>query len=232
MNYAHQNPERYAPSKAQAQAYGESDFAAIRNCFNGIVKSSKILEIGCGTGNLLYFLKIMGYNSCQGVEMSVDLSDYARKELCLEVTHADWIGFFSQSVELYDVIIALDVVEHLRAEDCIAAFALSRAHLRPGGRLILRTPSAECPFVLPTYCGDLTHRTLFSADLLEHSLKEAGFSGQITFWETRPFSPVKRALFITIHHLVIWPLITLFYFHFHHKRPRVITRNMYCAAQI
>jgi hypothetical protein len=84
--------------------------------------------------------------------------------------------------------------------------------------------------VLPTYHGDLTHRTLFSADLLEHCLREAGFSEQITFRETRPFSPLKRALFAVVHGLVVRPLIATLHYHFYGRRPRVTTRNMYCAA--
>jgi len=232
MNYAKQNPERYAPSSTHALAYGKSDFEAIRHCFHGLDKSARILEIGCGTGNLLHFLNVSGYKTLHGVEMSESLARHAQKEFCLRITQTDWVNFLSETAETFDMIIALDVVEHLKPEDCVAAMALSRAHLRSGGVLVLRTPSAECPFVLPTYCGDLTHRVLFSADLLEHTLKEAGFSGPIAFWETRPYSRAKRLLFMVVHHLLIRPMVTLLHFHFYQKRPRVITRNMYCAARV
>lgn len=232
MNYGTQNRGRYLPTKSESRAFGQSDYAAIKPYLPPIQSQPAILDIGCGSGNLLFWLREMGYQNCTGVEMSQALSQHGKEILGLEIHNTDWLGFLKSSSERFEIIVALDVVEHLRPEDCISALAAARVHLKPGGRIIIRTPSAECPLVLPTYHGDLTHKTLFSPDLLTHALREAEFLGQIKFWETRPHHLLKRLLFVFIHGFLVRPLLTLLFYHFYNRRPTILTRNMYCAADL
>jgi hypothetical protein len=131
---------------------------------------------------------------------------------------------------MFDVIVALDVVEHISPGDCGEVLEMTRSRLKSGGRLILRTPNADCPLVLPTYHGDLTHKTLFSHDLTEHISREAGFKGPIEFWETALYRRVKRAIYLLLHKSMVRPSLRLLYYHFYNRFSRVITRNMYCAA--
>ena len=59
-----------------------------------------------------------------------------------------------------DLIVAFDVVEHMSLSAVRSFLAEAKAALKPGGLLLLRTPSGDSPFVSAIYCGDVTHRTL------------------------------------------------------------------------
>jgi SAM-dependent methyltransferase len=96
----------------------------------------RLLEVGCACGFLLVAARERGY-SVQGVEMSVWASDYARRELGLDV-----VTGALDSVDLpaasYDVVILADVIEHL--SDPRATVRRLHELLRPGGRILVLTP--------------------------------------------------------------------------------------------
>ena len=62
-----------------------------------------------------------------------------------------------------DLIVAFDVVEHMSLCAIRSFLAEAKAALKPGGLLLLRTPSGDSPFVSAIYCGDVTHRTLLGS---------------------------------------------------------------------
>lgn len=230
MNYLAHDPERYALLELEAAiSEGSRDLDAISKYLGDA--QEHILEIGCASGNLIAALQKKRFRNVQGIDMSRDLIAHGRDVLKLDaLVQSDWHSFLKDTKEQFDVIIALDVLEHVLPEEIQSLLELTATRLKPGGRLILRAPNAECPFVLPTFYGDLTHHTLVTADLLKYLLHQADFQGPIFIWESKPFRPLARYIYSAIHHLIMKPLISVMYFHFYQKMPQAVTRNLYCCA--
>jgi SAM-dependent methyltransferase len=229
MDYKSHNPARYAPSREEAVEQGRRGIRAIREWLPPL-GDAPILEIGCGAGNLLLAFEEAGYTDVTGVDLAPELVEHGQNVLGIRALHGDWLSYLSSSGRNFGLIVALDVIEHLAPNAIEPTLRATRRRLIPGGRLVLRMPNAKCPFVLPTFFGDLTHRSLIAPDLLEHLLRKAGFGGSIVFAETRPHNLLKRAIFTVLHMIVVKPILSGLYFHFYQEFPRVLTRNIYCCA--
>ncbi|MBX3412033.1 MAG: methyltransferase domain-containing protein [Pirellulales bacterium] len=73
----------------------------------------------------------------------------------------------------YDIVLALEVIEHLSLEEIGPWLARLHALLAAGGTLILSTPNTYYP---PAYLRDATHRTPLCYDELAALVEMAGFS--------------------------------------------------------
>lgn len=229
MDYGAHDPERYKPSREQALAQGRRGVRDISRWLPAR-RDTPLLEVGCGAGNLLAALQEAGYSNVSGIDSEPELIDHARQVVGVKVSEGSWLSYFQGTGAQYGAVIALDVIEHLSRETVEDTLRATRGRLRSDGRLILRLPNARCPFVLPTFYGDLTHRLLMAPDLLEHLLRNAGFTGEIGFAETRPHSLWKRVVFTIVHRAFVKPLLSIMYFHFYQQFPGVLTRNIYCCA--
>ena len=57
----------------------------------------------------------------------------------------------------FDIIVAMDVVEHMTYEELLNLFLWTSAHLNKSGQLCLRFPEGASPFGLSHQNGDFTH---------------------------------------------------------------------------
>lgn len=110
-------------------------------------RDASVLDFGCGVGHLLAGLRELGFRRAVGCEVSEWAAGYARAA-GLDVTVPDRPG-------RYDVLVCLDVLEHLT--DAEVARALTR---HPARRLVLRIPVSTDggkSFHLPVSRADPTH---------------------------------------------------------------------------
>lgn len=135
-----------------------------------------IAELGCGYGRLLHFLKLCGYTNLQGVDISTDQVAVA-KQVVSAVTQANVLDWLSEHPQTFDLLVALDLIEHLTREEALRFIALCFEALRPGGRLILQTPNADSPFGMQHRFNDITHEWAYNCNQLSRLLKRAGFVG-------------------------------------------------------
>jgi SAM-dependent methyltransferase len=109
------------------------------------VPEGHMLQVGCGYGLLLDEARQRGY-VVEGVELSADAARYARETLQLpvrEMALEDAVVEAAGLGELYDAIVAVDVLEHLD-EPAVALTRLSGL-LAPGGALLITTPDPSSP---------------------------------------------------------------------------------------
>lgn len=137
-------------------------------------KSAKIIELGCGDGSLIYALKGLGYKDIEGVDISPSQVDIAR-QIHDKIELGDALDYLKASQKKYDLIIALDIIEHLEKSEALEFITLCKEALTLDGRLIIQTPNAASPFFGSVRYGDLTHETAFTPQLLELLLHRAGF---------------------------------------------------------
>jgi len=99
-----------------------------------------LLEIGCGTGDLLLQAQSRSFE-VNGVEYSTEAATTANRRLGAELVRTGTIENASLPAGHFDVVVACDVIEHTRDPKSF----LTRAHalLRPGGIVFLVTPSLD-----------------------------------------------------------------------------------------
>lgn len=99
-------------------------------------KTLRVLDVGCGTGAVLEWVKNMGHIG-EGVDNSLMALEYCReKGLKVELGTAESMNYQN---ETFDVVLALDVLEHLD-DDKGAVLEIHRI-LKKGGCLIATVPA-------------------------------------------------------------------------------------------
>ena len=102
---------------------------------------SKILEVGCGSGELSFSLADLGHN-VTGIDLVQEYIELAKKRSAPKngkcVFYAMNLNNFSSEKD-FDVIVAMDVLEHIE-NDKTAARKLASL-LRPDGELIVTVPA-------------------------------------------------------------------------------------------
>ena len=140
-------------------------------------KKSKILEIGCGYGRYTQLItQTLGYEQTIGVDISEEQIEYARKNYKLtNVFKADALEYLKNHVEKYDVVILMDVLEHLDLAYAIGLLSAIRESLAPTGKLVIQVPNGLSPMT-PIFYGDVTHVRPFSVNSMSQILRMAGFT--------------------------------------------------------
>ncbi len=136
--------------------------------------SAHISELACGSGRLLYLLREEGYRHVQGVDLSPQQIHIAG-QVVDDVVHADVFDYLQGYRNQFDLLIALDLVEHLDKDEGLHLLDLCFRALKPGGRLILQTPNAGSPWGAQYRYADITHETAFTTGALSVALKLARF---------------------------------------------------------
>jgi SAM-dependent methyltransferase len=147
-------------------------------------KEAAIVDLACGGGKLLYFFKDRGYQVVSGVDISLEQVKLAR-QVTSEVVEADVLAFLEERPQAFDLIIGLDIIEHLHKDEVLRFLDLCHVALHPGGRLILQTPNAESPWGNALRYGDFTHECCFAPRGLLRLLALCGFR-DLEFRETGP----------------------------------------------
>ncbi len=153
-------------------------------------KEIRILDIGCGMGFTMMFLQDMEYAVIEGIDI-----DDGQIQLCLsknlKVTHVkDSTEFLLTMSGTYDLIIALDVIEHMIFEKQLDFVRAIQFALKPGGKLICTVPNANSVLASRWRYIDWTHHMSFTEHSLDFLLFNAGF-GKIEIHETEFFHPPK-----------------------------------------
>lgn len=158
--------------------------------------SSRILELGAGYGFLLYVLKQEGYNNCLGIEISRESIDIAKNLGIDNIITADIKYFLNDKDNLYDVIVAIDVLEHFRKDEVFIILKDIYKTLKDNGRLLLQVPNGYYPFVGIYLHGDFTHETIFTPESLRQVLQTVGFdSVLLKSCDTHKTKPYYKYLF-------------------------------------
>jgi 2-polyprenyl-3-methyl-5-hydroxy-6-metoxy-1,4-benzoquinol methylase len=148
-------------------------------------KTAPIVDLACGGGKLLHFLKRRGYTKLTGVDISPEQVALSRQVID-NIVQANVLDFLESKPGTFEFITGLDIVEHLHKDEVLRFLDACAAALKPGGRLILQTPNAESPWGAMHRYNDFTHEVGFQPNSLSRIMGLCGFS-QI---ESREAGPV------------------------------------------
>lgn len=168
-------------------------------------KGARIVDLGCGHGAYLHFLKQAGYHDVQGIDVSAEQVELAQRLGVPEVQQDDLNTFLecAKSTSV-NVVLLIDVLEHLNRSELFDTLDEVYRILKPGGRCIAHVPNAEGLFGMRIRYGDLTHELAFAPKSAQQLFATIGFE-KIQCHEDRP----------VIHNLksfarrIIWDVFTL-----------------------
>ncbi len=108
--------------------------------------SLPILDIGCGSGQFLYFLRERGYDRAIGIDLDRTQVEVARS-LGLDATCARVMDFLGEGGEAFGLIAMLDILEHFTREELYPILESVVARLAPaaGSSPAYRMPTAPMP---------------------------------------------------------------------------------------
>jgi 2-polyprenyl-3-methyl-5-hydroxy-6-metoxy-1,4-benzoquinol methylase len=164
-----------------------------------------ILELGCGRGYMLEYLRNKGFNNLKGIDISEEQINISRQK-GFDVEVADVNDFLNKNTIKFKMIIALDFVEHFSKDELIPLFEKIYNKLEAKGIFIFHTPNGQSLLSTNLIYGDLTHLTIFTPNSALQLLKLVGFE-QIAFYESGPVPKNILGLF----RLILWKIIKLGY---------------------
>lgn len=138
-------------------------------------KRAAWLDIACGHGSFLVYLRERGYDGVQGVDSSLEQVTLARSA-GLSVHQADAIQWLEEQPRgRWQVMSAIDFIEHISKDEMMRFLTAAHGALAPGGRLILRYPNADSPLVGLNLFNDITHVWTYTSNCLNTLAQMHGF---------------------------------------------------------
>ncbi|MCL7411683.1 MAG: class I SAM-dependent methyltransferase [Methanosarcinaceae archaeon] len=154
----------------------------VDNQIKKLSNTSKILEVGCGTGTNLK--SISKYGDVTGIDFSKNALDFCKRR-----THNPLILADAEKLpidkETFDLIVALDVIEHLNDEDALSEFYRI---LKPNGFLIITVPAFK--FLWSQHDDVLHHLRRYRKKELKNKLEHNFSIRMISYWNFFMLPPI------------------------------------------
>ncbi len=123
--------------------------------------AGKLLDIGAGGGEFVYYSGQIGFPVAKGIEPNVGYCTYARNELGVDLAQAE----LNELTETFDVITMFHVLEHL--VNPLAVFQRLHGLLNPAGVLFVEVPWIESNSQSPSNIYFKAHTLYFGKATLK-----------------------------------------------------------------
>jgi 2-polyprenyl-3-methyl-5-hydroxy-6-metoxy-1,4-benzoquinol methylase len=243
MNYRDKFYKKYVSTQTSL-LYGEASLDELRKQFPTWQryfgrflpqdKNAKILDLGCGNGGFVWWLQKIGYQNTEGVDISEEQVETARKLGIKNIRQSDIKKFLNirtsdvpnidvnvRTSEVpkidgnnirgsvlrklkYDVIFMRDVLEHFNKEEVLDILELVYQSLKKGGVFIAQTVNAENLLWGRLRHGDFTHELAFTEESITQILTVVGFR-EIKIYPQRPVIHGLKSLI----RFILWKYIEL-----------------------
>ena len=149
-------------------------------------RNTKVLDLGCGSGAYLFSLQSMGYTNCVGVDISMEQIEQAKALGIKNVICANIFNYLRDNKDKFDVILAIDIVEHFDKNEIKNLMLNMGIALNQKGSILLHVPNAESPFGMRVRYGDFTHEFAFTQSSLNQLLTLYGYNNFTFFGDINP----------------------------------------------
>lgn len=167
-----------------------------------------VLEIGCGTGAFLAYLRAKGVSRLLGIDHDPALAEVVPAEVRADFACRDAHDVLADpALGPFDRVVMLDVLEHFTPEEAQRLLQAVAARLAPGGRMVIKVPNMGAPWGMQYQFGDLTHRTAFSPIAIRQLADAAGF-GPPLIYAQRQGSRRRMITDSLVHRFLSWALLT------------------------
>lgn len=165
----------YAYLRAQGYSSEGAQVDILRGYLPHFAGKRLIADLGCGHGEFLALLREAGHEVA-GVDIDPGMVAHCQA-LGFAVTQGDAVAWLQAHPGEFGGVFSSNVIEHLSAVDAQRWIAAAFAALEPGGVLLFATPNPESLIVqFHEFWRDATHVRMYSRQLLEFLLVDAGFT--------------------------------------------------------
>ena len=192
LRFGDLSPKQHAYYKAEIKRTGAY-----------LPESSKILEIGFGSGSFLRYAKDKKWDTL-GTEVNKHLVE-AGISSGFNVILSDNLNSFLDNH--FDLVVAFDVLEHIHKDDLVRFFAEVKRILKPGGAFIACFPNGDSPFGLRHQNGDITHVTAIGSHMAHYFAAKCNLKIVFLGGQAEPLLVANPTLFV--HRLLSLPLIKI-----------------------
>lgn len=156
-------------------------------------KNARILDLGCGLGLLLAFLRKEGYLRCVGIDGSPEMAQLARNNSGVPIEQAEAVSYLRAHPGEFDAVMAMDVLEHMYKDELIDCMDAVRLALKPGGCFLAHTTNTDGLLWGRMRYIDFTHETGFTRYSLSQLFTVTGFV-EHEFYPDEPLGTGLRGL--------------------------------------
>lgn len=178
--------------------------------FAGAGAGMSVLEIGCGTGLFLQYLKHRGFGRVVGIDYDENLRDV------LAGLSGDGIETAIGDAEAYvdrlpagrsfDRIVLFDILEHLEIDAAVRLLRKLAGVLTADGRLVIRVPNASSPWGVRMHFDSFDHVTPYAPGRLRELASISGY--RITALAGQATGKRRKRFFERCLHAVLSRLVT------------------------
>jgi 2-polyprenyl-3-methyl-5-hydroxy-6-metoxy-1,4-benzoquinol methylase len=165
-------------------------------------RDARILDLGCGCGEFVYFLQRNGYTNASGVDLSDRELEVGRALGVCNLQRGEAAAVLAESRGEFDFISAIDVLEHVPKNQVLGLLEQIYSALCPGGRFVCQVPNLAA-FYSPLFYMDFSHETPFTAPSLKQALQLAQFDSI----RVLPVGPVAHGVKSAVRS-ILWKGIT------------------------
>ncbi|PXF61469.1 MAG: class I SAM-dependent methyltransferase [Candidatus Methanogaster sp.] len=191
-------------------------------------KESSIVDIPCGFGAFLFYLKSRGYTNIVGYDLDPKQVELANL-LGLPAHSGDAFEVAREDNSL-DMIASIDFLEHITKDQACMFLQSCIKSLKPEGILIMRVPSADGPFGTSHAWNDITHKWFLTSTAWKRGvLRMVGFEEKnIEIIEDRipPSGYVKKIMYKLLNYATIkyWGMMSV-------APPQIWSRSMWIVCR-
>lgn len=144
---------------------------------SGAAPGMSVLEIGCGTGIFLRYLQARGFADVVGLDSDAGLAPVLDDLAGFDIRLVDGRDYLAGlEGPRFDRIALFDVAEHL-PEAALAELMRTLARvLRPGGKVVMRSPNCASPWGLKMQFDTFDHVTPITAGRMRELATATGFA--------------------------------------------------------
>lgn len=140
-------------------------------------RDAALLDLGCGMGQFLSYLKARGYQNVVGIDLSRSQIEHCHAQGLMNAQLVDdSIEFLTGQRQQFAAIVAIDVIEHIPKATLIPLLQAIYAALKPGGAFIMRVPNIAAAIGPWTRYMDITHELSFDERSAAQALGMGGFT--------------------------------------------------------
>lgn len=163
------------------------------------VAGQRVVDLGCGTGELCWLASTGGAASVVGVNLSTGELEVASRHVQAQFVLCDVVRHLSELADAsVDRIYALNLLEHLDKDTLVRLLEQASRCLAPGGTLTAMVPNAISGYGSMTRYWDITHQLAFTPSSVRQLMRLCGFSDA----RFREWGPVPHNALSTLRYLL------------------------------